>query len=277
MFFVYNGRKVKKEEALVLICDPALFADFRIYETLRIEEGRVVFLEDHIDRILNSAKIIGLHLSCTAADIKNWINQCIRANQSDFAIYRLIVHGDAVNNQASEVFVYPEDFKQPTSKEREEGIKAVTFVGERIYHSAKTISRLTQFRAARYAKENDAFEAILVGENGRVHEGVRSNIFIVKDGKVITPSLDTVLPGIRRRYIIELAKKRGLKVEERSVPKNELYDADELFITSTILELALVGKIDEHRLPRSGSVYNKLYQDFQALKADYLNEKITVS
>lgn len=277
MFLVHNGKEVQKEEALVPIYDPALFADFRIYETLRIEEGRVVFLGDHIDRILNSAKIIGLHLSCTTTDIENWIDQCIQANHSSFAIYRLIAHGDTQDNRISQVFIYPEDFNQPTVEERRAGIKVVTFTGERIYHSAKTISRLTQFRAARYAKENNAFEVILVGESGRVHEGVRSNIFIIKDGKVITPSLDTVLPGIRRRYVIELAKKRGLEVEERSVPKNELYDADELFITSTILELAPVGEIDGHRLPRGRSIYNKLYQDFQALKADYLNEKITVS
>ena len=266
MFLVHNGQVLEKEKALVPIWDPALFADFRIYETLRVEEGKVVFLKDHLDRIFNSARIVGMELGHSAKEIADWINQCIKVNKTDSGIYRVIIHGDAEENKESQVYIYPENFRQPTREEREKGIKVMTFEGERIYPSAKTISRLTQFRATRAFKEKGVYEAILVSKDGTVHEGVRTNIFLVKDGKLITPSLATVLPGIRRRYVIELAKKEGIAVEERQVRKEELYQADEAFVTSTIMELAKIGWIDDYRLPPHCPFFEKLREAFQKLK-----------
>ncbi|OGB74523.1 hypothetical protein A2V68_02850 [candidate division Kazan bacterium RBG_13_50_9] len=266
MWLVHNGKILDKSEALVPIYDPALFADFRIYETLRIEGGRVVFLEDHLRRIANSAEVIELKLGCTFTAMQSWIEQCISANQTDFGIYRLIIHGDVERNQQSQVFIYPENFVQPTADEYRQGIKVVTFRGERIYPAAKTISRLTQFRAARFAKEHDAFEAILIGEDNRVHEGVRSNLFIIKDGVLITPALATVLPGIRRRYVIELARQLNIPVEERPVIYQELLAADEVFVTSTIMELAPVRRIDSRKLPANRPIYEQLSRAFKLFK-----------
>ena len=146
------------------------------------------------------------------------------------------------------------------------GIIIITFKGERIYPRAKTISRLTQFRAAQEASRKGAFEAVLASADGRVHEGVRSNFFLVKNGKLITPSLETVLPGIRRRYVIELAQKEGIAVEERRVDQEELYVADEAFVTSTIMELVKIGQIDDCPLPPTSPIFDRLAAAFQILK-----------
>jgi len=273
MFLVHNGKVIPKEKALVPIYDPALFADFRIYETMRSENGRIIFLEDHLNRLFNSAEVIGMELGHRKDEIRDWANQCVRVNetdlisrQEDFAVYRVIVHGDAEDNKESQIYIYPENFRQPTEKEREEGIYVVTFEGERIYPFAKTISRLTQFKAAKAFQGRGAFEAILVGKNNRVHEGTRSNVFLVRDNRLITPSLETVLPGIRRRYVIELAQEKKIPVEERRVNKEELYTADEAFITSTILELAAIGRIDDYRLPKERPIFEELQKAFHTLK-----------
>lgn len=266
MLLVHNGQVINKDEALVPIYDPALFADFRIYETLRVESGQAVFLQDHIDRIFNSARVINMEIGHSPNILKQWIDVCISANQTDFGICRVIIHGDTKNNQVSQVYIYPEQFQQPTAGEREQGLSAITFDGKRIYPAAKTISRLTQFRATRALTEAGAYEAILISEDGTVHEGVRANVFLVKDGKLITPDLTTVLPGIRRRYVIKLAKQEGIAVEERRVLKPELYNADEIFITSTIMELVPLGQIDKYKLPVSRPIYNQLYVAFQQFK-----------
>jgi branched-subunit amino acid aminotransferase/4-amino-4-deoxychorismate lyase len=277
MFLVSNGQLLNREEARVPVYDPALFADFRIYETLRIESGQVIFLQDHIDRIFQSARIIEMNLGHTPVEIGDWIARCVAANRTQEGIYRVIIHGDVENNRTSQVYIYPESFRQLTPQEREEGVAVITFAGQRIYPGAKSISRLTQFRASRAASRAGAYEAILIGDDDTVHEGVRTNVFMVKDGKLVTPSLDTVLPGIRRRRVIELAKQAGIPVEERRVVRQELFEADEVFLTSTIMELAPVRRIDRHQLSSVRPIYSKLSWDFRALKQSYLYEKTAVN
>lgn len=268
MLLIHNGKTIPKEEAVAHIYDPALFADFVIYETLKVENSKILFIQDHIDRILNSAKVVGMDIGYEGRMLKNWLMQCVAENKMKDGALRMIIHGDPEDNKNSQVYIYPEKLSYPSETEKEEGIKVVTFKGERIYPEAKTTSRLTQFRAGKYAKSKEAFEAILVSNN-KVHEGARSSLFLVKDNKLITSELSTILPGTRRKHVIQIAKETGILVEERTVLKDELYVADEAFVTSAIMELMPIGQIDNYQLPREKPIFKKLYQLFQEYKGQH--------
>ena len=268
MLLIHNGKAIPKEEAMVHIYDPTLFADFVIYETLKVEKEKVIFIQDHIDRILNSAKVVGMNIGYDGETLKEWLVQCVVENKMTDGALRMIIHGDTEDNKNGQVYIYPEKLSYPNAITREEGIQVVTFEGERIYPEAKTTSRLTQFRATKYAKSKGAFEAILVSNN-RVHEGARSSLFLVKDGKLITSELSTILPGTRRKHVIQIAKETGILVEEREVSKDELYVADEAFVTSAIMELMPISQIDEYQLPKAKPTLKKLYQLFQEYKGQH--------
>ena len=268
MLLIHNGKTIPKEEAVAHIYDPALFANFVIYETLKVENGKILFIQDHIDRILNSARVVGMDIGHEGKMLEDWLVQCVAENKIADGALRMIIHGDPENNQNNQVYIYPEKLSYPSEIEREEGIKVVTFEGERIYPEAKTTSRLTQFRATKHAKNKGAFEAILVSNN-KVHEGARSSLFLVKDNKLITSELGTILPGTRRKHVIQIAKETGILIEERKVSKDELYVADEAFVTSAIMELMPIDQIDNYQLPKEKPMFKKLYQLFQEYKGQH--------
>lgn len=265
MLALHNGESISKENLLVHIYDPSLFADFRIYETLKVEKGKALFLEDHMERLFNSARIIDLNIGYDPKIIKQWVVEVVRINEMKDSVLRIVIHGDTDNNLRGQIYIYPTTLSHPSEKDKEEGLKLVTFEGERIYPQAKTMSRLTQFKAIKYAEKHSAFEAILVS-NDQVYEGARSSLFLVKDGKIITSELREILPGTRRKYAIQVAKEAGFEVEERKVKKEELYNADEAFVTSATMEIMPVGQIDDCVLPAEKIISKELYKLFQDFK-----------
>lgn len=117
--------------------------------------------------------------------------------------------------------------------------------------------------AKQKAKNRGAFDAIFVSKDGIVREGTSSNFFMVKDNTVITPPLTrNILPGITRKVVIDLAEESGLSIEEKFFSKEELFSADEAFLTGTLTEILGIKTIDAAQIGagKSGKITRKLYQ-----------------
>ena len=154
-------------------------------------------------------------------------------------------------------YILVEKFEPLPKELYERGAKLVTYNHLRFMPEHKTTHYITAVNLQKYRKEEEAVEILYV-HDGEVLECATSNIFIVKDGKVITPA-ENILKGITRKVVLEL-----IDVEERVILESELKDADEVFITSSFKDIVPINKIDDYEIGdrEPGSVTQKLMLQF---------------
>ncbi|MEM1283928.1 MAG: D-amino-acid transaminase [Pseudomonadota bacterium] len=251
-----NGEFVPLEEAKISILDRGfLFAD-GVYEVTAVIDGKLVDNEAHLLRLERSLGEIEMGHSVpldTLTDLQ--LELAKRNNLKEGGIYLQVTRGAAERD-----FAYPKDAEPSLvmfTQERdlindpraETGVSVVTTPDLRWKRrDIKSVAMLAQAMAKQEAAKAGASEAIMV-EDGVVTEGSSSTAWIVKDGTLITRRLsNAVLPGITRLSVLELCAELGLKVEERTYTVDELYEADEAFITAATTLVMPVVKVDDRIL-----------------------------
>jgi branched-chain amino acid aminotransferase len=260
--FVYiNGKFVKKEEARLSFLDHGFLYGDGIFETLRAYNGRVFKLDEHIERLLGSAKAIHLTIPLDVSEIKEVIERAVEINALREAYIRMTVSRgtgepglDLGLCPVPTVVVYAKEMTGYPEEMYKRGVK-VAIVGARrvspraLDPRAKSCNFLNNIMARIEAESEGAVEGIMLSDDGYVTEGSTSNIFIVKDGILITPPTDIgVLPGITRNTAINLAGDSGIEFREEIFGKDELYQAEECFLTNTSYEVMPVVQIDGRRI-----------------------------
>lgn len=247
----FNGKTERLDELKVSVNDRAFVFGDAVYEVLRVYNGRPMILDAHMLRLKNSLKAVGIKHEI---DLTKTILDNISQNQVvEGMVYLQVSRGTAPRihsfynlDIAPNILVYTKAFvTHPAEKEAASGIFAITHEDLRSSHcNIKSINLLANCMMQSKANEQGAHEAILArGEI--VTEGTSCNVFMVKNNQVFTPPLSGwVLPGTRRKFIIDGFKK-DLPVTERVIYKEELFDADEIFITSTVKEAISVVKLDQ--------------------------------
>ena len=214
-------------------------------------------LKEHTDRLFESAKIVGIDIDYSYEELFEAQKEVIkRSNLGDAYIRPLIYIGserlgldiEGIDRHAMVTcWEWPSYFGEEAL---EAGIDVMVSSFTRQYpNSLMTKSKIcggyvNGIMAHDHAKKNGFQEAILLDTNGFVAEGSGQNIFIVKDKKLMTPELTCCLNGITRRSVIEIAKDNGIEVLERSLTRDELYTADELFFCGTAVEITPIRSVD---------------------------------
>ncbi|MBD5639842.1 aminotransferase class IV [Clostridium botulinum] len=238
-FFIEN-EKIKERDSFE---ESFLKEGKSLYEVIRIIDGAPLFLKSHLERFYNSAKLEGLNLWLDEEEIKENINRLIEINKVSIGNIKLVFNfNKGKNNNFLCYFLkhnYPEDI------EYKRGVKAILYHGERENPNAKVINMDFRKIVGEKIKEEKAYEAILVDRNGYITEGSKSNIFMIKDGKVITAPIEKVLPGITRQNIIDVCKNLNLKFEEEKVHYKEIYKLEGLFISGTSPKVLPIKSVDE--------------------------------
>ncbi|GAE03187.1 branched-chain amino acid aminotransferase [Clostridium botulinum B str. Osaka05] len=202
-----------------------------------------MFLKSHLERFYNSAKLEGLNLWLDEEEIKENINRLIEINKVSIGNIKLVFNfNKGKNNNFLCYFLkhnYPEDI------EYKKGVKTILYHGERENPNAKVINMDFRKIVGEKIKEEKAYEAILVDRNGYITEGSKSNIFMIKDGKVITAPIEKVLPGITRQNIMDVCKNLNLKVEEEKVHYKDIDKLEGLFISGTSPKVLPIKSVDE--------------------------------
>jgi branched-chain amino acid aminotransferase len=255
---IYIDRKYYDEHrAKVSVFDHGLLYGDGIFEGIRAYNGRVFELKEHIDRLFYSAKAILLEIPLAHADIMAATVETCRRNRIRDGYIRLVVTRGAgtlgLNPKsckkpsviiiAGKIQLYPPELYQ-------KGMDIVTVPTTRNLHSAlnpaiKSLNYLNNILAKIEANNAGCEEAIMLNTEGFVAECTGDNIFIVKEGHLLTPPLAAgALYGITRRVVMELAAQSGLKVSEPNLTRYDLFNADECFLTGTAAELMPVVKID---------------------------------
>jgi D-alanine transaminase/branched-chain amino acid aminotransferase len=268
-YFLLNGKIVRKGDAFLGITDLALLRGFGIFDFCRTQNGKPFLLDKYLNRFFNSAESIDLEIPYSKEFIRESIYQLIEKNGIVESGIRMVLTGGYTENGYApgdpNFFILIEKINFPDPSYYEEGIKLILHEHQRELSHIKSINYLTPISIRKRVEKANAYD-VLYHSNGKILEVSRSNIFIVKDNTIITPR-ENVLKGITRATIIGLAK-GNFAMEERDIYIDELYQADEVFMTGTTKRVLPVRKIDDNifikRKPgRVTCALKSLYRDFE--------------
>ena len=248
-----EGQFVPLSEAKVSITDRGfVFAD-GVYEVIAVYHGRAFRLEEHLARLTTSANAIHLLVPVDNSKLKNVIETGLEQSGFEEAqVYLQATRGAAPRSHAfpseikSNLVVTFRPLHRVPQEIRERGVSVITTEEIRWNRcDIKSIALLPNVLAKQEAVENGAFEAIWVTQEGIVYEGASSNVFVVRDGEVRTPPKGAkILSGITREVVLQCAQDLDLPTSEITLQIEELLQAEEVFLTSTTMEVMGVMEVD---------------------------------
>ncbi|MBU4070483.1 MAG: aminotransferase class IV [Nanoarchaeota archaeon] len=265
-YVILNGKLIEKQEATISVFNKAMFFDFAVYDSVKIIKGKKFFPDFHVERLINSAKIIQLEHDFKKQDIMKWMDLLIEKNNLQDALIRFLLLGAASPEEKPQLFLFSLGVTFYNEKDYKKGIKVITFKGERTMPQSKSKDLFLNFIALREASKHNAQDALLIDSEGYIREGTRTNFFAVKQGKLYTAPLSDVVGGITRKIVIKIAKQNNIEVIERKIHNNELKDFDEFFITSTSMNVLPINQINDYILDKNSKVLTKkiikLFKDY---------------
>lgn len=252
-----DGEYVAEEEAKVSVFDHGLLYGDGIFEGIRAYNGRVFKLGEHIDRLYNGARAIMLQPPLTKDEMQEVVLETLRRNNLKDAYIRLVItrgKGDlgldpakcpqpTVFCIAAGIQLYPEELYQ-------KGLEVVTVPTRRnnpeaVNPQMKSLNYLNNIMAKMEARLSGAPEALMINNEGYVAEATGDNVFIVLNGRLVTPpTFLGILEGVTRNTVMDLARKRNIPVEERVFTRYDVFVASEVFLTGTAAEIIPVVKVD---------------------------------
>ncbi len=265
-----NAEYLPEEEAKVSIFDRGFVFGDGVYEVVPVIRGRLADRDYFLQRLTSSLDKLGIAWPCSEAQYQEVLEQLVARNSLDEGIvYTQVTRGASDRqftfpaNTPSTMTAFTQAMPLLDNPSAANGITVVSTDEIRwLRRDIKSLNLLAQVLAKQYAADHGAGETWMI-EDGLVTEGASSTAYIVKDGMVITrPLSNRVLPGIRRRRLLELAAEEGIKYEERPFSLYEAIAADEAFVSSATTILHPVISIDGNRIGngKPGPLTHKLRQ-----------------
>ncbi|MCK9314544.1 MAG: branched-chain-amino-acid transaminase [Verrucomicrobia bacterium] len=275
-----NGSFFSEADAKISVFDHGLLYGDGIFEGIRMYNGRVFKLVEHVERLYYSAKAIALNIPMTQEEMIRAVVETCKANNLGDGYIRLVVtRGEGTLGLApdrckkpqviiiaSTIQLYPEELYT-------KGMSIITVPTTRNHHNAinpaiKSLNYLNNILAKIEASNAGVQEAIMLNSQGYVAECTGDNIFLVKRNQLFTPPLSAgALYGITRGTVLDLAREAGMEISEPDVTRYDVYNADECFLTGSAAELIPVTKVDGRQIGEGtpGPVFKKLLGLFHDL------------
>lgn len=275
-----NGNFVKANEAKVSVYDHGFLYGDGVFETLRVYKKNVFKFEEHVQRLHNSLKQIYMELPIAPNMMFKAIRLLLQYNQLADAYVRVTVTRgegpiglDIALCPNPTLLIVTEPTHDYPRNWYLHGISVVIASHRKIpdacvSSSIKSCNYMVNTLAKKEAGDKGAQEGIMLNIEGYVTEGAVSNIFLVKSKKILTPALSSgILDGITRRTVIELAEHRGIEVLERHISPDEIFSADECFLTNTSMEIMPVVFCDGAQIAdgKPGKTTRLLMKDYKKL------------
>jgi len=274
--YYIDGKYVDASEAVLPVSDLAILRGYGVFDFMRTYNGRPFHLEDHLNRLRNSAGLIGLTCPWSNEELSSIVTETLGKNTFGESNVRLLITGGDSEDGISpgknpRLLVIISEAIRYSDECYRDGIKIITALQNRSIPGAKSIDYIRAIVTLKDAKAVDAVESVYVTENDHVLEGTTSNLFLVKDGALVTPS-ENILPGITREVLLEILKPE-FELQLRPVLKQELLDADEVFLASSNKEVMPVVGVDRQVVADGspGSVTRKVMKIFRDYTERYGN------
>ncbi len=274
-----NGWIGSFAEAHISVNDRGYIFGDGIYEVIRAYNGKMFALQDHLERLKSSAAAVEIDLPEVEKDIGAICEELLtESGIKEAMVYIQLSRGTAPRNHTFDAGIKPNllvtvrHVPEIPPSMYSEGIKVITHPDLRWQMcNVKSISLQANILAKHKAQKSGAVEAVFVMDDGTVTEAASSNVFIIKQGILKTyPNGNKILPGITRKYVIQIAESMGVEVREEPFSATELTAAEEVFCTNTIHEVAPVTRVDDIEIGdgKPGPLTRSLLAGYQALRPD---------
>ncbi|OGX41563.1 MAG: branched-chain-amino-acid transaminase [Omnitrophica WOR_2 bacterium RIFCSPLOWO2_12_FULL_51_24] len=275
-----DGKFYQKEDAKVSVFDHGLLYGDGVFEGIRTYDGLIFKLKEHIDRLYQSAHAIMLDIPISKDEMVGAIKKTLRENDMKDAYIRLLVTrgiGDLGLDPRKcgrpTVVIITDKIKLYPQELYGKGLEIVTISTQRNIHQAvnpqiKSLNYLNNILAKVEAINAGVEEAVMLNSEGYVAECTGDNIFIVKDGSLLTPPIHSgVLRGITRGAVIDIARLKEIPVHEEVLTRYDLFNSDEMFLTGTAAEIIPVVRMDRRKIGdgKPGKMTLKLIGEFNKL------------
>jgi D-alanine transaminase len=284
-----NGSYLPMEDACVSVMDRGFLFGDGVYEVIPAYGGKLFRLSHHLHRLQNSLDGIRLANPLSTSAWQEVLSGVLERNReqtdtnNDQSVYLQVTRGSAAKRDHSfpdritpTVFVFSNPVAKPDPASTTQGVAAITLDDSRWQYCAiKAVTLLPNVLLRQQAADRNAVEALLI-RNGLVIEGSASNVFIIRDGTILTPPKgDQMLPGITRDLVLELAEQHALPYRETDISEDTLRQADEVWITSSTKEIAPVTRLDGKAVGDGlpGPVWESMIELFRRYKDAVRNGK----
>jgi len=247
-----NGKFMPMGDVKLSVFSPGFFYGFGLFETMRSYNNKIVYLDQHIKRIKNSCRLIGIRLNYSADKLKDMIKKTITINKLKDTYARLTIWKSF---KGTDILIWAKTYKRYSTLKYNRGFRVYISRYKQnensFFSQYKTTNRLLYELAFQEAKQKGYDETIMLNNRGYITECSRSNIFFIKDKQLFTPSLSSgCLAGITRRAIFDLAKKYNIKIYEGNLTLQDLYEIDEAFLTNSLMGVMPLASVEKHRLAK---------------------------
>ncbi|MCX6692613.1 MAG: branched-chain-amino-acid transaminase [Methanoregula sp.] len=256
MILYIDGKYLPEDQAKISVFDHGFLYGDGVFEGIRAYNGRVFRLKEHLDRLYDSAKTIDLHPPLSKDELAEVICELLRKNKLDNAYIRPVISRgvgdlglDPRKCPKPSVIVIATSWGAMYGDLYDKGLRAITVSvrrnpAEALPPNVKSLNYLNNILAKIEANYKGGDEAIFFDTNGYVSEGSGDNLYVVKNGEIITPPTLNNLRGITRMVLLELARSLGITVREQNMGYFDLYSADEMICTGTAAEVAPITWVD---------------------------------
>ncbi|MFA6225812.1 MAG: branched-chain-amino-acid transaminase [Methanoregula sp.] len=279
MIIYYDGKYVPDDQAKVSVFDHGFLYGDGVFEGIRAYNGKIFRLKEHLDRLYDSAKTIDIHPPISKEEMTEAICETLRKNNlTDAYIRPIITRGvgnlglDPRKCPKPSVIVIAVTWGAMYGDLYEKGLNGVTVSvrrnpAESMPPNVKSLNYLNNILAKIEANYKGGDEAIFFDTNGYLSEGSGDNLYIVKNGEIITPPTLNNLRGVTRMVLIEIAKSLGITVKEQNMGYFDLYTADEIICTGTAAEVAPITWVDGRTIGsgKPGPVTRQLMAAFKTV------------
>lgn len=272
--YYVDGNFVAEDEAVLPVSDLAILRGYAVFDFLRTYNGLPFHLEAHLKRLRNSAALIGLACPWSLEELSDIVGKTLSKNDYHESNIRLLITGgdseDSISpGQNPRLLVMVRPVAPHPEIWYEQGAKIITARLNRYIPGAKSTDYIRAIVTLKDAEAAGAIESVYVNKDDQVLEGTTSNLFAVRDNKVITPS-DDILPGITRDVLLEILKPQ-FPLELRPVSREELLSSDEVLIASSTKEVVPIVQVDDQIIGdrRVGPVARKVMEMFRDYTDNY--------
>jgi len=254
-----NGEMFAREEAKVSVFDSGFLLGDGVWEGIRLHNGKLCFLDEHLTRLYDGAKSIDMKIGKTIEEMKREIEKVLNTNEMKDGVHlRLIVsrgikatpyQDPKVTISAPTIVIIPE-YKESISRD---GLRLISVdikrgTSETQDPRINSLSKHNCIQACIAAAEAGGDEALMLDYNGNVTTCNSTNFFMIKDNEVWTSTGEYCLPGITRKNIIKICKENRIEIHEKDFDLEDTYAADEAFVTGTFAGIITVSEIDGHQI-----------------------------
>ncbi len=274
----HNGQIFHPEDARCSCLDRGRLYGDGLFETMRAYQGKIFRLGAHLQRLASAADKIHLALSMTDEELQTAVHKTLKESELTSAYIRLTVTRGVGGNPSqldastASVTIWVRPFSGYPAELYKTGMSALLSQTRRNEYSPlsnlKTLNYLDNLLARVAAQRAGADEAILLNTSGQLAEAAASNLFIVKDGCVLTPPIEAgILPGITRACVLELCRAEGISIQERHLELHQLSAAEEAFVTNSLMEVMPLTNFGGQPIGtgRPGKLTQQLHQAYRCL------------